>query len=419
MDERNERPMRILMVHSFHHARGGDTTYTRALTRGLIERGHDVSPLAMRHPDNDPSTWEARFPRWVTPRTAQRLSDRTVQALSCVWSAEAAWSARGIARDLHPDVVHVQHLHRHLTPSILPPLRKAGAAIVWTVHDYELICPSGLLFTQGAPCERCRGHHYTQAIRHRCKWGELGPSVGVAVEKAIHRLAGVWDLVDRFLCPSRALADAMIRFGVPHQRVEHLPNPVAAPMHPAAMPTSATAGWMVAGRLTEEKGVHVAIEAASRLPEHPLRICGDGPWRTQLERRAADIPWVQFLGHQPQDEMAHRLNEARVVAVPSIWPENFPFAVSEAQAMARPVVASAIGGVPEMITHGVDGMLVPPGDPDALAGAVHALLGDPGLAEALGRAGHSRVRRRLCPAEHLRVIEDHYFQARSFRASRP
>mgnify|MGYP000980374880 CR=1 FL=1 len=408
--------MRILMVHSFHHARGGDTTYTRALTRGLQARGHEVSPLATRHPDNEPATWEVRFPRWIDLHRQRRSGDRLAVAASCVWSPEAALSARGLARDLAPEVVHVQHLHRHLTPSILPPLRRTGAAVLWTLHDYELVCPSGLLFTQGAPCERCLGHRYSEAVRHRCKWGELLPSVAVAVEKSVHHLAGIWRLVDRFLCPSKALADTMVRFGVPHDRIEHLPNFVEAP--PGPEPLTPGAGWLVAGRLTEEKGVHIAIEAARQLPEHPLWICGDGPWRGRLEQKARGMPWVRFLGHRPQEEIASLLGEVRLAAVPSIWPENFPYAVTEAQAAGRPVVASAIGGMPEMIDHEVDGLLVPPGQAQALAEAVRGLLQEPGRASRLGQAGQRRVRERLAPLSHLQAVEAHYFQVRALRASR-
>lgn len=403
--------MRVLMVHSFHHPRGGDTTYTRDLSTLLRSAGHEVIPLAMRHPDNEPSPWEARFPSWVEMRGAEGGLARARAALGLVWSPEAAQAASAMAQELRPDVAHVQHLHRHLTPSVLSALRRQGVPIVWTVHDYELICPSGLLFTQGRPCERCMGHRYHHAVLNRCKWDGALPSLAVAVEKWVHHLAGVWDLVDRFLCPSLHLAQALVRFGVPAARVQHLPNFLDSDEVPTG--TLPGDGWLYAGRLAEEKGVHVALEAARRLPGHELTICGSGPMEAALRAQAADLPWVRFLGQQPRQEVARLLRGVRAVVVPSLWPENYPYAVLEAQRASRAVVASDIGGIPEQIDHQRDGMLVPPGDSVALARAVGGLLDDPSRAQALGQAGRERVVRDRQPQDHLRAVLQVYAQVRS------
>ena len=389
--------MKVLMIHTFHHPRGGDTTYAALLVRLLEEAGHRVVPLAMRHPDNDPSPWEQRWPAWVEPRLADARS-----ALSLAWSHDAARATADLVAEVRPDVAHIQHVHRHLTPSVLEPLRRAGVPVVWTVHDYELICPEGHLFDGRAPCERCRGHHYWQAAVHRCKWGQVLPSVAVAAEKALHHRLGVWNKVDRFLCPSAFLARKLVEFGVPEERVRVLPNALDA-----GLPASGGGeGWLVAGRLSPEKGVDVAIAAARLLPGHRLWICGDGPERGRLE--AAAPPDVRFLGHLPRERLARLIREVAVVAVPSRWWENLPYAVLEAQAAGRAVVASAMGGIPEQIDNGVDGLLVPAENPPALAEAVGGLLADPERAHRLGAAAAARVRRDLAPDAHLAAILAHY-----------
>ena len=390
------------MVHTFHYPRGGDSTYTRTLT-GLLEgAGHAVAPLAMRHPENEPSTWEARFPPWIDLRRAETPLERLRVARELLWSSTAARATRELIADFRPDVAHLQHVHRHLTPSVLDPLNAAGIPVVWTVHDYELICPEGHLFTQGAPCERCRDGRYLQhALQHRCKWGAPLPSAIAALEKHLHRWRRVWERVDRFLCPSAFLARKLVEFGVPAERVQVQPNPLLPGAPPADTPGE---GWLYAGRLTEEKGVEVVLAAARLLPGRRLRICGDGPLLPVLRDAAAELPWVELLGHLPPARMQAELQQARVVVVPSRWYENFPYAVLEAQAAGRAVVASAIGGIPEQITDGQDGRLVPPNDPAALANAVAALLDNPEQAAALGRAGAARVRQNLRPDDHLRAI---------------
>lgn len=393
------------MVNTFHHRRGGDATYALSLARLLREQGHDVVPLAMRHPDNEPSEWEGWFVPWVDFRDLGGPRDKAAALARFVFNRAASRAAAALIERVRPDVVHLQHVHHHLTPAVLGPARRAGLPVVWTVHDYELVCPSGLLYADGAPCTACRGHRYHEAVRRRCKRDDVAISALAAVEKAAHAAWGVWSKVDRFLCPSQFLADRLIEFGVPGDRVVRQPNFLAAPPSPPPPPGR---GWLYAGRLTEEKGLRVLIDAARRLPGHPLTICGSGPLEAELRERARDLPHVRFEGHVPASVLAARLAEAAVVAVPSLWWENLPYAVAEAQAAGRAVVASRIGGIPELIDDGTDGVLTPPGDAAALAAAVGALLAAPERAAALGVAGWRRVRDRLGPDTHVRAILGHY-----------
>ena len=236
----------------------------------------------------------------------------------------------------------------------------------------------------------------------RCKRDDRMQSAAVAIEKWVHRGLGVWDRVDRFLAPSRYLADRLVEFGIPADRVEHLPNFIEEA--PDGGPPGS--GWIFAGRLSPEKGVWDLLLAARRLPDHPLTLCGEGPEGEALRRAAP--PWVHFLGNVDRAEVANRLRAAAVVAVPSRWPENFPYAVLEAQMAGRAVVASRIGGIPEQIAHDEDGLLVEPAEPVALADAVGALLRAPARAARLGAAARIRVRRDRTPARHLDRLEAIY-----------
>jgi len=136
----------------------------------------------------------------------------------------------------------------------------------------------------------------------------------------------------------------------------------------------------------------------------------------ELRQRAAELPHVHFLGHLPPSHLDRVMRSVRVVVVPSRWYENFPYAVLEAQAAGRAVVAADIGGIPEQITHGEDGLLVPPDDTDALTHAVAELLTHPARATALGKRGATRVRAHLGPAEHLDSILSIYDEVLQRRA---
>jgi glycosyltransferase involved in cell wall biosynthesis len=393
--------VKVLVCSSFLHPRGGDTTCLFGMKRGLEARRHTVIPFAMRHPANLPSVWETRFPPQLDVWDARGLA-RLLRVGAAIHSFAAASALEALLADVRPDVAHLHHVHRHLTPAILGPLRRHGIPIVWTVHDYDLICPNGQLFTHDAPCTRCAGHHYANAIRLRCKRGDLAQSAAVALEKWVHAKLRIWDKVDRFLCPSRFLAAQMVAFGVPADRVSHLPNA----LDPAPAGGAPGSHWVYAGRLSPEKGVDDLVAAARLLPHRALRVLGGGPEHARLVRVAPVN--VTFLGPVSPARVAEELRAAGAVAVPSRWPENFPYAVLEAQQAGRAVVATRVGGIPEQIEDGVDGVLVPPADPVRLAAAVGALLDDPGAASAIGTRARSRVIREREPGRHLDTLEALY-----------
>lgn len=393
--------MKILMCSSFLHHRGGDGTCMFGLTEGLRARGHDVIPFAMRHPENVPSPWETRFPPQLDVWGARGI-ERLLAVAASVYSVAAARALDALLADVRPDVAHIHHLHRHLTPSILRPLRRRGIPVVWTVHDYELICPNATLYARGEVCTRCRGHRYGNAVRLRCKRGDLAQSAAVAVEKWAHARLRIVDDVSLFLCPSRYLAERLVEFGFDPAKVLHVPN--ALPERPAGGPPGDY--WLYAGRLSPEKGVEDLLAAARRLPARPLRVLGGGPELERLRRTAPAN--VSFHGQVEPAQVEAELRGAGVVVVPSRWPENFPYAVLEAQMAGRAVVASRVGGIPEQIASGVDGLLVEPGAPIALAEAVEGLFRDPVRAARLGEAARTRVRRERCMDPHLDSIEAIY-----------
>lgn len=388
--------MNILVLSSFLHPRGGDTTCMFLQVRELAERGHHLVPFAMRHPDNFPSSYETFFPPWLD-------FSRPADAAAALWNPAAARGLEALLEQVPVDVAHIHHLHRHLSPSVLEPLAKRNIPVVWTVHDYELICPNGLLYTEGAYCDRCKGHTYQEAVRHRCKRGDLLQSLAVAAEKELHRRRHILDRVDRLICPSRFLLERLLEFGVPSEKLLHVPNPIALPEQVRPLERR---NWLYAGRLTPEKGVEDLCEAAKQLPDVPLTICGDGPERERLQRRAP--PWVRWLGQVSTEEVGRRLEESTIVVVPSRWPENLPYAVVEAQARGRPVVATAVGGIPELIVDEESGILVKPGRPDQIAAAVRNLWEDLPKARRIGEVARQRLREGHAPRSFATKMETLY-----------
>ncbi|MCA1842572.1 MAG: glycosyltransferase, partial [Actinobacteria bacterium] len=418
--------VRVLHVNKFLHRRGGAEAYLLDLA-GLQRRaGHQVALFGTDHPDNEPQEHAAHFPSYLElePPPAT-VTGRLRAAGRMLWSSSAARGLDAVVDAFRPDVAHLHNVYHHLSPSVLRPLARRGVPAVMTLHDYKLACPTYRFLDHGQLCEACLGGHFTNAVRRRCKDGSLPASALMALELGLHTAMGAYEPVSRFVCPSRFLAAKMAQAGVFPDRLRHVPHFVdAASLPPAA---GHRAGVVYAGRLSPEKGVDVLVEAVARLDRPGFRnivgagleVLGDGPARPALERlAAARAPGrVSFRGRRDRPEVLERLRSAQVAVLPSRWYENQPLIVLEALACGVPVVASDLGGTAELVDHGVDGLLVPPDDPGALAAALARLLDDPGTTARMGAAGAVKAAGAFSPELHLERI--HSLYAEAARSVRP
>ncbi|HUU57615.1 MAG TPA: glycosyltransferase family 4 protein, partial [bacterium] len=167
--------------------------------------------------------------------------------------------------------------------------------------------------------------------------------------------------------------------------------------------------FLYAGRLAPQKGVDVLIQAVGFAgPRVRLRVAGEGPDEEPLRRVAADYAGgkVEFLGRLDARRLAEEMASARAVVVPSRWPENTPAVILEAFAAGAPVVAARVGGVPEMVDDGVEGLLFEAGDVRGLADILERLAGDGRAARKFGRAGQGRLEREFSFKDHMaRLLE--------------
>jgi glycosyltransferase involved in cell wall biosynthesis len=195
---------------------------------------------------------------------------------------------------------------------------------------------------------------------------------------------------EAMIVPSRYLAGFAAAWGVDSARLHVIPNP--APPARAA-DASSRSGLVFAGRLTRQKALHVALAALAHVPRAELTVIGDGPDRERLERHAHDAGLngrVHFLGSRPREQVLDALAGARAAVLPSDW-ENFPHAAVEALAVGTPIVATDVGGVGEIVTDGINGLLVPPGSPEAFGGALERLLGSEELQARLSQGARESV----------------------------
>lgn len=325
---------------------GGPATHGPELARFLVARGHGVTAVTM----GDSSPTDRPCPVRVVPR------DRPFP----VRYGRVAFEAGRAARDA--DVVYASATYAAAAAGALTARRPLVAKLVQD-PAYERAQRYGLF----------RGS--LEAFQHDTRPALRAlRAARTAVVRAAHTV----------IVPSAYLGEIAASWGIPPERLEVVPN--ATPL--AAIPDDVEVDpstLVFVGRLSPAKAVHVLIDAVARLDGVRLIVIGDGPERARLESqaRAAGLNGrIVFEGSKPREDVLRTLAGAQAAVLSSAY-ENLPHAAVEALAAGTPVVATAVGGVPEVVHDEENGLLVPPGSPEALADALRRLVHEPGLRDRL------------------------------------
>jgi glycosyltransferase involved in cell wall biosynthesis len=381
--------------------------------KNLLEgKGHKVAVFSMHHPQNFNSEYSQYFVSYINyDEEVKNINISTgFEVLNrAVYSLEAKKKIEVLIEDERPDIAHLQNIHHHITPSILYPLKKHKIPIVWTLHDFVLICPNTSFLSHGMICERCRKRKYYWPLIVRCKKNSLAASTMAAIETSLHRLMKVNDLVDMFIAPSRFLRNKLIDYGFKKDKVVCINN--FNNIGILQNENTPDGSYIYVGRISFEKGIKTLIDAAIKAGIGRLKIIGEGPLKKEMisyvkSRKADDR--IDFLGHKSHTEVIELLKKCRFLVLPSECYENFPYSVLEACASGKPVIASRIGGIPEIVKNWETGLLFEPGNSEYLSLKIRYLMKHPEKAEALGRNAMLFVEKELNNERYYSKLIDVY-----------
>jgi glycosyltransferase involved in cell wall biosynthesis len=394
--------MKILLINKFFSSFGGTETAFFQTAKLLQERGQEVICFSMAHPKNRESRQAAHFVSRVDFEEMNGWREWVRGAKRILFGHDVQVKLDELLRLEKPDIAHLHNIYHHLSPVIIATLKKRGVPVVMTLHDYKVVCPSYKMFVRGRTCERCRGSRFYWCLLKKCVKGSLLKSLLCAIEVALHRR--YYEEVDAMVAPSRFLMAKIVEMGFPATRCRHIPNAVSlqeGPPRVVADPPQV----LCFGRLVEEKGIHLLIEAMKGVPADCL-IVGDGPLKEELRDLATRNPQarIRFLDHQPFHLLEPLLRRAAMVVVPSVWYENNPFTIIESFSLGIPVVAARIGGIPEMVIDGETGMLFAAGNSVDLRDKILLLLQDPELGRALARRARQHFEKHFQPAQHCEKL---------------
>ena len=344
--------MKILLANKFYYRRGGDCIYMLNLEKLLKAHGHEVAVFAMDYPENLDTPWKKYFPKNMSKLMAFTRP---------FGSHEVKSTFKKLLDDFKPDVMHLNNVHTQLSPVMAELAHQRGIKVVWTLHDYKLLCPRYDCLKNGNTiCETCFNGDKKACLDNKCmKGSKLASFIGFK-EATVWNRERLEASTDVFICPSQFMADKMVQGGFSKSKMQTLCNFIDV----EKCKFSSTDGpdytddvdllpkkedyYCFIGRLSHEKGAKTLIEAANQLP-YKLVIIGGGPLMDELKSVAHTN--IKFVGFKQWGDIKQLVGKARFSVIPSEWYENNPLSVIEAQCLGTPVLGANIGGIPELTDY--------------------------------------------------------------------
>lgn len=384
--------MRVLIAHNKYRGKGGEDVIARSQTRLLRRHGHDVHTYFRSNEEIGKEISEASVP------------------FRAFWAHDSASDLSSTIEEFAPDVLHVHNTWLLISPSVYWVAKRNDLAVVQTLHNYRLMCPMGRFLRDGEVCEKCLGKSFPYpGVLHQC-YRESRPQTALAggVVSA-HWSAGTWtEKIDRYIVNTEFARGKFIQGGLPKEKVVVKPNFV----EDRGLGEKDGEFALFVGRISEEKGVGVAIDAwrNSNL-SIPLRIVGDGPMEEQVSNFTSSVSNVDYLGRQSRDEVVRLMKRASFLVMPSIWYEGMPMTILEAFSVGLPVVASNLGAMSTLIEHGKTGLHFEPGGTSDLATQVRRIIEHPKELQRMSENAREEYESRYTPAANYKLLSKIYSDA--------
>jgi len=307
------------------------------------------------------------------------------------------------------DLVQVQNLYPLLSPSILVECKQQGIPVVMRCPNYRLFCPTGLHLANGRICERCQEGKEWWCVVKNCA-GSVAKSVGYAFRNAVARVTRmITDNVTLFVALSEFQRGRFVAAGINATRIEIVPNIAPTASCESLAPPGEGVTISFVGRFSPEKGIADFLAAARELPEHPFAVAGDSSQAPKETKNAP--PNVEFHGFLSGDSLELFYRRTKILVCPSTWLEGFPNVITHAMCTGKPVIASRIGALPEIVDEDVTGLLYEPGNVEHLVEKVRYLLAHPAVCRRMGMAGRQKALRQYPPERHYDLLMAVYQKA--------
>jgi len=386
--------MKILLINYAYFKMGGPETYMFNVKALLESHGHEVIPFSLNYEMNEPCEYDEYFADPPGPRNAffyEELSGGIGLRLKLLarqfFSRQVYRNLQRLIDDTQPDVAHVIHFTKRLSPAVLDACYSRNIPTVLFFSDFGLMCIKNVLFREGRPCFLCKDSVW-RGVQHRCVKNSWAASLMTFLAQRVFYLRRMQRKVGSVICPSGLMAE-MFRNYPPFRNtsIHHVPTfaPLGeyVPWRTDDPVRSKISYW---GRMDPDKGVDLIIRAAEILQSRGVEVVFNLIGKSSDEATAVafrhdveskGLRNVRILGRLPREKMLEEIHDSWGCVVPSRCVDNMPLSLVEGQAMGLPVIVPDSGTFPEFVSEGKNGMFFRPGDAESLADCVERLIETP------------------------------------------
>jgi len=337
------------------------------------------------------------------------IKNRLEAALSVIWSRKTYHEIAALIKKEKPDIAHFHNIWYLISPSAYYACKDAGVPIVQTLHNFRMFCANGLLLRNEKPCEECVGKVPWRGLLHGCYRDSRFFTAPVVFAEWFHLMRDTWQTaVDAYITLTEFGKKKFIQCGLPEKKIFVKPNFLSDPPNFLSPPQQYV---VFIGRLSKEKGVNILIDALKHLNTFTLKLIGDGPLRPELEKQIEDKKLgekIEFTGRMRRAECMELLKRSCCLIMPSVCYENFPMAIVEAFACGKPVVASRLGVMADIIEDKKTGLLFNPGDPLDLAEKIGWMVENKEAAGDMGRNARTEFENKYTADRNFDTLIDIY-----------
>ena len=342
--------MKIILSNKFYYYRGGDCIYTINLEKLLKDHGHEVAIFSMDYKENLQSPWSKYFPSEIKFNIGIGIFESFARPFG---TKEVTTNFENLINDFKPDIVHLNNIHSQLSPIIAKIAHQKGIKTIWTLHDCKLVCPRYDCERDGNRCEECF-QNKTSCIKYKCIKGNILASIigFYELKKWNHNILEAY--TDYFIAPSQYMKETMIRGNYNANKIITLCNFID--LKKVKNPTFKKDNYYCyLGRLSKEKGIETLLSVASTI-NYPIKIIGGGILEYKLRELYKNNKNIEFLGQLEWNTIKPIIEKSKFTVLPSECAENNPLSVIESQCLGTPVLGARIGGIPELIDEGINGI---------------------------------------------------------------
>lgn len=405
--------MKILIENEIFKHQGGSETIAIHTFEALKKRGHEVYFFATKTDNYYIDNYE--YLKYF-PKNVYSFKNYIKNPLAYYWNFEAAKLLKKMLIEIKPDIVHFNLL---ISPSIIKTCYDMGIPSVMTAHVPAPFCPASTsMLNNKYYCDdfKCKNGNYWHCIRNLCKNNSLEASIRKSLLSYIYKLSDSYNKIDYFICPSNALKNIIqsTNIGIDKDKVITINNFLSEDECRIKPSYNNKGYFLYIGRLVEEKGVHYLLEAMKDLPKNiEVHIVGTGKDENKLKNLAIEynLDNVKFLGFKNREEIKEEYQNCIALIVPSNWFEIFGMINIEAFINGKPVIASNIGGIPEIVEDNKTGLLFEPGNVEQLKECILKYWNNPELVVAHGKKAYQKAITKYSEDKYCRELIEIYEKA--------